>query len=433
MPVPTRRLAVVAAVCAVVLLVLPGTGWSRFALVNGALAVVVLIDALAAPSPRRIGVRRRVDPVLGLGVPSAISWELTNPYRRPVRLAVADELAPSLGAVARRVRARVPGGGTVTATAALRPGRRGRFRPEELAVRVDGPFGLVARQHTRRDAAEIRVYPPFRFAAEAELLVRRALEVGIRSVRARGSGGEFDQLREYGPDDEFRRIDWSATARAGRPVVKVLRAERNQHVVVLVDAGRVMAGQVGGTPRLEHAIDAALLLTAVAGRVGDRVGLLTFDRQVRGVVPPATGAAQLGRATEALFDLEPTPAESDYRGAFAAALARFRRRSMFVILTEPSAASVGEVLLPALPLIARRHLVVVAGTRDPDVAAWAAASPADAEAAFRKAAAIEALEARRAVAARLGALGVVVVDAPPGRLAPMLADAYLTAKASGRL
>lgn len=433
MPVPTRRLAVVAAVSSVALVVLPGASWWRLAAVNAVLVLVVVLDVLLAPSPRRIGVRRAVAPVLGLAVPATLTWEIANPVRRPLRVGVADDLAPSLGATARRVWCRVPAGGTVHAEVGLRPARRGRFTPTEVVVRVEGPLGLAARQRARSLPGEVQVHPPFRFEAEAELLVRRALDLGVRSVRQRGAGGEFDHLRDYGEGDEFRHVDWAATARSGRAVVRTYRAERNQHVVVLVDAGRVMAGQVAGVPRLEHAVDAALLLTAVAGRLGDRVGLVGFDRTVRAVVPPASGRAQLARAVEALYDLQPTPGESDYRGAFALALARFRRRSMLVVLTELSTAAVTEVLLPALPMVSRRHLVVVAGTADPDVVAWASGRPADGDEAFRAAAALDALEERRRVVARLEALGVVVVDAPPGALAPRLAEAYLAVKAAGRL
>ncbi|MGH9267600.1 MAG: DUF58 domain-containing protein, partial [Acidimicrobiales bacterium] len=298
-----------------------------------------------------------------------------------------------------------------------------------------GPLGLVARQGRRRLPGVLRVYPPFASRDEAELRINRArlLEVGLRSAQGRGGGTEFEALRDYTPDDEFRRMDWAATARAGKAVVRTYRAERNQTVLLLLDAGRVMAGRVAGVPRLEHAIDAVMMLTYVATRLGDRAGLVAFDREVRAVVPPGHTRAQLGRVTEAMFELEPQLVESDYRGAFVEALARFRRRSLLVVFSELAEQAVAETLLPALPLICRDHLVVVAGVRDPDVARWAAATPTEASTAFRKAAAVAALEERRRLVARLRGLGATVVDAPPGRLAPELADAYLKVKATGRL
>jgi uncharacterized protein (DUF58 family) len=154
---------------------------------------------------------------------------------------------------------------------------------------------------------------------------------------------------------------------------------------------------------------------------------------VRAVVPPRPGRGQLTRVTEALYDLEPRLVESDYRAAFAAALALFPKRAMLVVLTELAEQAVTETLLPALPLIARSHLVVVAGVTDPAVERWATAVPAEAGTAYRKAAAVAALEERRRVVARLRSLGATVVDEPPGDLAPALADAYLRVKHTGRL
>ena len=216
----------------------------------------------------------------------------------------------------------------------------------------------------------MRVHPPFRSRKEAELRIERAriLEIGLRSARGRGGGTDFDQLREYGPDDDHRRIDWAATARSQRVIVRTFRAERNQTLVLLLDNGRVMAGRVAGVPRLEHAMDAILCVTTVATRLGDKCGLVAFDHRVRAVVPPSSGRDQVSRITESMFDLEPELVESDYRGAFTTTLARFRRRSMLIVLSDLVEQAVGESLLPALPMVSRRHLVVVAAVADPDAA-----------------------------------------------------------------
>ncbi len=330
---------------------------------------------------------------------------------------------------------RVPRRGHTTVTTTIRPKRRGRFDIHELTVRAEGPLGLAARQQTRILPSLLRVLPPFKSRDEAELRINRAriLEVGLRSAQGRGAGTEFDQLREYAPDDEFRRIDWSATARTGKVIVRTYRAERNQTVLLLLDSGRVMAGQVDGVPRLEHAMDAVMMLTAVSTRLGDRTGMLAFGRTVRAVVPPSGGHAQLGRITDAMYDLDAQLAESNYRAAFTEAMARFRRRALVVVLTELAEPVIEETLLPALPVMVRHHLVIVAGVRDPDVVGWARDKPDDASEAYRKAAAVGALDDRRRAIARLRGMGATVVDATPGRLAPQLADAYLKVKATGRL
>jgi uncharacterized protein (DUF58 family) len=340
-----------------------------------------------------------------------------------------------LRASTRRLRGTIPAGATLRTSASLRPARRGRFELSGLVVRVEGPLGIGARQRRLRLAGLLRVHPAFPSREEAELRITRAriLEVGLRSAKGRGGGTEFDQLREYGVDDEVRRIDWAATARAGKAMVRTYRAERNQSVLLLLDNGRVMAGQVADVPRVEHAMDALMCLTTVATRLGDRCGLVAFDRTVRAVLPARAGRDQLGRVAEAMFDLEPVLAESDYRGAFTHALARFRRRSLIVLFTDLVEQAVGESLLPALPLLVRHHIVLIAAVRDPDVVRWASAPPDDAADAYRATAATLALTERDRATARLRGLGAIVLDAAPGQLAPQLADTYLDLKARGGL
>lgn len=434
--VPTARLAVVAALAALVVLVLPGDGiLVPLLVVNGLVLLVALADAVLAVDPSALEVERDLPPVLVLRGTGEVEWRVRNPTERRVRVALADELAPSLDASTRRLQGVVPPGARLVGSAELRPARRGRFHVEDLVVRVDGPLGLGARQRTLHLPAVLRVHPVFASRAEAELRINRAriLEVGLRSAKGRGGGTEFDQLREYGVDDEVRRIDWAATARAGKPMVRTYRAERNQTVLLLLDNGRVMAGQVAEVPRVEHAMDALMCLTTVATRLGDRCGLVVFDREVRATVPTRAGREQLGRVAEAMYDLEPQLVESDYRGAFTHALARFRRRSLIVLFTDLVEQAVGESLLPALPLLVRHHLVVIAAVRDPDVSGWAHTAPDDVDGAYRAAAATAALDDRDRTIARLRGMGVVVVDAPVGQLAPRLADTYLDLKSRGRL
>lgn len=435
MPVPTRRLALLAATLTVVVLLVPLPLPAGLLVVDGTLLLVALVDWGLAPQPARLGVARDLPAVLPLGGEAAVTWEVSNPTGRWLAVGLADELAPSLQAGSRRVRLSIAPRGRASARTTIRPSRRGRFEPARMTLRVDGPLGLASRQGTVEAPAVLRVHPRYRSKEQAELRIDRAriLEVGLRSAKGRGSGTEFDALREYTPDDESRRIDWSATARAGRPIVRTYRAERNQSVLCLLDLGRTMAARVEHVPRVEHAMDAVMMLTHVAGRLGDRVGLLAYDRDVRAVVPPRGGPHQLMRVTEAMYDLQPVLAESDHRRAFTTALARFRRRSLLVVWTELAEEALTDTLLPALPLILRDHLVVIASVTDPAVARWAAERPEGAGGAYRRAAAIAALDERRRVVARLRGLGATVVDAPPGELAPQLADTYLKVKATGRL
>lgn len=435
-PVPTRRTALVAAALSLVVLVVPSDGLLVvLGAANLALLVVMLADAALAADPSRLELHRLLPPVLALRSAGELVWSVRNPTDHTVRVALADDLAPSLRAATRRLRGTVPPGATLRGTTALRPSRRGRFEIRHLVVRVEGPLGLGARQRRIERPDVLRVHPAFPSRDEAELRVNKAriLEVGLRSAKGRGGGTEFDQLREYGVDDEVRRIDWAATARSGKAMVRTYRAERNQNVILLLDNGRVMAGQVADVPRVEHAMDALMCLTTVATRLGDRCGLVAFDRTVRSVLPARSGRDQPGRVADAMFDLEPALAESDYRGAFTQALARFKRRSLLVLFTDLVEQAVGESLLPALPLLVRHHIVLIAAVRDPDVVRWATEPPRESSDAYRAAAATMALAERDRAVARLCGMGAVVVDAPPGQLAPRLADTYLELKARGGL
>jgi uncharacterized protein (DUF58 family) len=433
-PVPTGRLAAAVLAAAVAAPLLPlALPWGVVVTVGAVLALAAA-DLARACDPRTVEVERRLPAVVRLAATAEVTWAVRVPGRRPVPVAVADELAPSLGAAARRFHLTALPGRTHQVTTTLRPRRRGRFLPAELAVRTTGRLGLAARQATRRQPGELRVYPPFGPRQHAEVTARiRLAGVGDRRDRVPGGGTDFDQLREYQVDDDARRIDWSATARVAKPIVRTYRVERHQTLQLLFDNGRIMAGRVAGAPRAEHAIDGALMLTAAASRLGDRVGLTAFDRVIRSSVPPRTGTGQLTRVCEALYQLEPELVESDYQAAFAHLAATARRRSLVCLLTELGDRSLEETLLPALPVLARTHLVLVGAARDPDVVAWAAGPPATTEDAYRQAAALQHLEGRRRLALRLRALGAVVVDRPPGELAPALTDAYLRAKSTGRL
>ncbi len=441
---PTRRLALLAALVAVGLVFVPDNDAPVIWIVVGltaALIIVGLVDAFVGTGPRQLTFTRRHPPVVMVGSEASVEWVIRSSARRTLHLEMADALLPSLNPAVRRFSVVVPPGGSASVKTTIRPSRRGRFEIQTLAVRIRGRLGLGVRQRNVGLVTSLQVHPMFRSKAEAELKIKRArvLEIGMRSAPGLGGGTEFEQLRDYGPDDEFRRIDWTASARIGRPIVRTYRAERNQSVLIMLDNGRVMAGLVDGVPRVEHAMDATMMLTTVATRLGDRAGLVSFDRTVRSVVPPARRKNQTGLVTQALFTLEPELSESDYIGAFSQVAARFRRRTMLVLLTDLVEQVVDDSLLPALPLLTKTHLVVIAGVRDPMVESWAngtaAVDPTEdpSKAEFRKVAALESLEARRLGVAKLRGMGATVIDVAPSKLATELADAYLLVKATGRL
>lgn len=430
LPLPTPRLAIAVGAVAGLVALVPAA-WGAVVIV----LAVGIVDAVLAPAPWRVPATRQVRDVIPLGEEASLSWTVINPSRYPVEIAIAEDPAPSLRLQHRRTTIRVAPDATARTTTHLQPSRRGRFTLVHLTVRTFGPLGLASRQHRRSHIDHLEVHPAFRSRREAELRVTRGriLEVGLRSAMAQGRGTLFEALRDYTPDDEVRRVDWAATARVGRPIVRTYRAERNQNVLILLDTGRLMAGMVGDVPRLDHAMDAAMALTTVATRLGDRAGMLAFSAGVRAAVPPRGDRGQLLRVTRAMFELEPDLTESAYDEVFGVAVAQQRSRSLLVVLTELASEALAETLVPALPLLLSRHLVVVGSVQDPDVEAWRTAPPADTDQAYRAAGAATVRRARDRTGDLLRQMGAIVVDAPPGKLAGRLADAYLDVKVTGRL
>ncbi len=431
-PVPTRRSVVVLVTIAASALVVPvafgeDEWWGAWVLVNAVVIVVLVADWVLAPSPKRFAIERIHPSSVVIGSKAAMGWEVSQSGGRRRSVWIADDLAPSLRAETRRVRVVVPANGVGGARTWIEPSRRGRFEPARMVVRTSGPLGLMVRQSARTVPTRLRVLPAFLSAKKAELATRqaRAQQVGLRSARARGGGTEFDSLRELTPDDETRRIDWAATARSAHPVVRTYRAEQNQTVLCLLDSGRVMAGRIDAIPRFEYAMDAAMLLAELATGLGDRMGLVAFDRTVHATIEPSNRRSQRARVAETLFDLEPALAESDYRSMMTHVAARYRRRHLLVLMTELSEEVIESFVLPALTILTRTHLVVVASVQDPDVVRWAHHGRADAEGAFLRASAIEVLAERQRLAARLRARGVIVIDAAPDRFSEKLGEAYL--------
>ena len=398
-------------------------------------AVLVASDVVLAPRPATLRPTRAAPPVLSVDGTGRLALTLRNPRSRRVSVEARDASPPSLRRAPLLHRVSIAADAAATLEATVAPTRRGLATVGPLTIRTAGPLGLAGRQRTLPLVERIKVYPALSSRAEVELRLERArlLQFGERSTSLRGGGTNFDSLREYHPDDEFRRINWRATARASKPISNVYREERNQQVLLLLDASRAMAGTVRGLPRFDHALDAAFAVGELAARVGDHVGMVAFADDVVSFLPPRSGRSQPRRVLDSLFDLHPSLVAANYLRAFSLLLGRHRRRALLVLLTELTDEAVMEPLFSALRPVLTRHLVLVGSLLDPQLDAVATSIPSSSEEAFAKAAAAEAVMARSRAAARLTAMGVDVVDRPPGALAAAVADHYLRIKAVGRL
>ncbi|MCW2725716.1 MAG: lipoprotein [Frankiales bacterium] len=403
------------------------------------LAVLVLLvaaiaaDVLLAAPVSSLQLARSGAVTCRLGEEAEVRLSVVNTGTRAARGLLRDAWVPSAGTRPRVHRLDVPPGERRVLTTVLRPTRRGDRRPDRVTVRTIGPLGIAGRQGRHELPWRVRVQPPFtsRTFLPERLARLRQLD-GLAAARVRGQGTEFDALRDYVDGDDVRSIDWRATARRSGLVVRTWRPERDRRVLLVIDTSRTSAGRVGDMPRLDAALDAALLLTALASRAGDRVDLLAMDRELRAAVEGARRGELLPRIVDAMCQLEPALVESDGRRMVSEILRRARRRSLVVLFTSLDAAALESGLLPVLGSLTSRHTVVLAAVGDPRVEEMTRGR-GEISAVYGAAAAERAREERRRMTALLRRRGVEVVDAPPDTFAPAVADRYLSLKQAGRL
>jgi len=309
-----------------------------------------------------------------------------------------------------------------------------------ITVRSVGPLGLAARQGNHDAPWSLRILPGFpsrRYLPE-KLAKLRILD-GRTAARVRGQGTEFDSLRDYVEGDDARSIDWRATARRSAVVVRTWRPERDRRIVLVIDTGRTSAARVGSAPRLDAALDAALLLGTLASRAGDKVDLIAVDDRPRTLARGSDyDGDALANLLTAMAGLQPRLVETDGRRLVAEVLRQVRQRALIVLFTTIDEAAITEGLLPVLPSLTQRHVVMVASVSDPHVRELAARTSEvdgtlDSRAVYDAAAAEQALAEHRRVSALLRRLDIEVVDGPPGVFASKVSDAYLALKAAGRL
>jgi len=427
----TGRAVAVIALCGVITLARPQ--WSTFGLYLVVMATILAIDWARAVAPNDLDIQRSGDSAVRVGDPAALALQLTNRSGRPFSGSIRDAWPPSAPTSPRRHDLTIDSGDRRRITTLARPKRRGPCYADRVTVRALGPWQLVGRQHSISLPWRLDVLPPFisRKHLPSKLARLRDLE-GRTIVLQRGQGTEFDSLREYVVGDDVRSIDWRATARASDVMVRTWRPERDRHVLIVLDCGRTSAGRVGDAPRLDAGIESVLLLTALAGRAGDRVDVLAWDRGLRGAVQGQSGADLMAATTSMLANVDSSLVETDWSRLAAEVMRRARHRSLVVLLTALDPAPLRQGALPVMPRLIGRHQVVVAAVSDPSVAQMLA-DRSDLAATYRAAAAAGFARERRAVADRLTRSGVEVVDALPDDLAPALADRYLALKAAGRL
>jgi uncharacterized protein (DUF58 family) len=402
---------------------------STMLLVDVAVAAVAGLDALLA-LPRHIEVRREVRSVLSVGRHNPVTLHVRSRARRPLEVEVTDDVFEPAEVDGLPGRVSLAPTGTATVRYQVRPRRRGAYRLGAHTVRHSSPLRLWIRQLRLPAVDEVHVYPDVQAVRAWELLARQdRAHAMVRASRRPGGENEFERLREHSRDDEFRAIDWKATARRHKLIARQYQLERNQTIELVLDAGRLMTTEAQGLPLFDHALNASLLLAHVAARGGDRAGLLAFSDRIVAAVAPATGRSTTVRLVRATYDLHPTLVEPDYAAAFLHLGRELRQRTLVVVLTRIADDVAAEALARSAKALLPRHLPLVVLLRDPAVESMVLVRDDDDDATlYRRAAAAELLGWHDRLVRRLRALGAHVLDVEPRQLTVGLINRYLEIK-----
>jgi uncharacterized protein (DUF58 family) len=408
-----------------------------YAVMAGAVATAALIaaDALLGPSPRALRIARRPVPLLALGRRAVATYDVDNRGALSVRLGIVETPVPALRFAAAACEGHAASRARTTLELAFVPSERGTVRFGALFVWFENRIGLLRRRYRIEAAEDARVFPDLSPALGRATLAKRStlLDAGLRRLRLRGAGNEFESLREYQSGDAFRLVDWKATARRGRMMVAQYEVERSQNVVIALDCGRLMVARIGQMRKFDYALTAALSVARVAQTADDNVGLIAFAAAPLVSIGARRGAAHVNALARATFDLQPRLEEPDYEQTFAALRRRYAKRSLIVLFTDIFDPVTSAAVLAGVGTLVSRHLVLCVLMNDAAIGAALETVPATPAAAYRTAVAMTLADERTLAIAALRARGAIVVDVPAPNLTLALLDAYLDVKARGSL
>lgn len=395
------------------------------------IALVAAVDAFISARPANIEVEREAGDVMSVGAKNAVRINLRNRNRTPIVVEVHDEppgpctihelpQSATIGVDARH-----------TFTYHVEPHHRGRNRFGKLFLRSNSRLRLWTFTDLREADQPVHVYPDIQAVHRVELLARqnRLAEAGVKMSRLRGRGNEFERLREYRREDEYRSIDWKATARHQELISREYVVERNQNLLFLLDAGRSMCNETEGVTHFDRALNAAILLSYVALRQGDTVGIMVCSNRVERWVPPVRGTGAVQSLIRQTYELQPTYEASDYGLMVEQLRMRYRKRSLVVLVThaldEVHLANIGRHMAE----MRSPHLVLGAFLRNVPLHERLDEIPSTDLEAFQIAAAADMMAAQSKQVARLEKSGLLVTDSLPENLSAELISQYLDIKA----
>ncbi|MCY2985163.1 MAG: DUF58 domain-containing protein [Planctomycetota bacterium] len=392
---------------------------------------IVVIDLLTITGPSGLSVERQMLRSASLGGTHEVKLCLDNRSNRVKWIDVCDDLPPGLTSEPEVLTAVLVPGKRIELDYKIRPLRRGSFPFESVYLKLKSFGGLWQRQVKRECPGELLVYPDMKQLAEYALLARtnRLSLIGVRKTRKAGQDNNFERLRDYTNDDNYKHIDWRSTARRNKLTVKQFQTDQSQRIVFLLDCGRLMTNEYRGLSLLDYALNSILMLSYVALHQGDSVGLLCFSDKIESYVPVRGGKAQMNRLLHAGFDRFPSLKQTNYDDAFLYFSRNCRKRSLVVLVTSIIDDVSASQITGYLRTLRGKHLPLLALLRDRAVFDYADNPSLDENVLYRSAAAAQLLVWRHELIQRLGTSGVLSVDAFPDMLTTPLINRYLEVKA----
>jgi uncharacterized protein (DUF58 family) len=401
-----------------------------------ALLLAAFIDAKTSKWDENISIKREFNKRFAVGGETEVQLKVVNKSQKKIELKLKDEYPEQMIVGAER-----EGNLTVDANTAssliygLTPPKRGRFEFGKIAVRYLSRLGLVWVQTEIDEKTSVKVYPNLRRAREAELkaLGARSLVAAHRRSVWRGEGREFESMRDYVRGDELRHISWTATARRGKLVTKQYQIERDQTILIALDAGRLMTGRIENESKLDLAVHAALALMSAAARGGDNSGLVVFGRNIKAFIPPKGGIDHIDATLEAIHDIEPEMIEPSYSRAFEFIAVNCKKRALVVIITDLVDEEGSKQLLTSLKLLRPRHLPLVVTIGDKDLRTAVGDIPQTTRELFTQSVAEEILHQRETALRMVESQGGLALDVTAVSLVPSLLETYIRVKERGLL
>ena len=406
------------------------TYFYALAIWDGVLFLAFLLDWFTLPPASALRARREWHKSLSIKVASGVDITVANPTRRDLSISVLDELAPSPWHRLRWLTFIAPARGSGSVTQEFTPGERGDVQLGRVYLRYRSAFNMAERWAVADLQQTVRVYPNFEHAAKHSVFLARSrqIELQMRLMRLRGSGSDFDSLREYREGDEIRNICWTASARRGKAVTKTFRVERSQAIWLVLDCGRLMRTRSEGYSKLDRAVDAALCLSQLALYSGDRVGLLAYGRALNQRVLPGRGAAQLRHIVEQLAVVRSEAPEADHTRAASTLLSLQKQRGLIIWITDLAETAMTPEVIDAAGQLLSRHLVIFIVIAQPEVKQQATVTPSSPQQMYETVAAQEVVFRRELLLGRLREHGALCLEVTPHHLSAAVLNQYLSVK-----